>query len=474
MKQVFYTSNRGAFILLMLVFSGIFLLLLTSLGSLIFVQQKLALVKQNREQAFRFAETGLEYYKWFLSHFPTDLQNGTGVGGPYVVTVNDPEGGQIGSYSLTINGIAQCGAVSSVDIESTGQTVADPSYTRTLIGKHARPSVAEYAYILNSNVWAGSDRIVNGKYHSNGGIHMDGTVNADVTSSVATWLCTPSFGCQPPNETKPGVWGSGPNQQLWKYPVPQIDFAGISADLVNMKTIAQTQGRYFAPSGAEGYHVIFKNDGTFDIYRVTATESIKGNNGNGVNQEKSIIAAETLLGNYTSPTDCGLIFIEDTLWVEGVVKGKKSIIAADVTTPNVDRSIWLPNNITYTTNDGSDGVMVLGEYDVLIALNSPDDMTLQGIYIAQTGRFGRNHYTAGGSGQVPPAYGLYVVRNSLTIIGTIVSNGREGTKWTSGNNNFLSGYQNRTNSYDRKLATNPPPLTPYTSSDYRLVDWREK
>jgi hypothetical protein len=466
--------HRGSFLLLVLVFSGIFLLLTTTLGSLVFVQQKTSLAKENREKALQFAETGLEYYKWFLAHFPGDLQNGTGSSGPYVMNVSDPESGIIGSYSLEVSGNVQCGILSSVDITSTGKTTIDPSFMRTIFGRYARPSVAEYAYILNSNVWAGSDRIINGKYHSNGGIHMDGTVNANVLSSVTTWLCTPSFGCNNPNETKPGVWGSGPNQQFWQYPVPQIDFAGISADLVNMKTLAQASGRYFGPSGAEGYHVVFNNDGSFNVFVVTATTNIQGNNGNGPNQERSIIASETLLGNYSSPPDCGLIFVEDTLWVEGVVQGKKSIIAAEVTTPNVMKSVWLPGNITYTTNSGSDGIMVLGEQDVLISLNSPDVMTLQGIFIAQNGRFGRNHYTAGGSGQVPPAYGLYVVRTSLTIVGTIVSNLREGTKWTSGNNTFLSGYQTRINAYDRKLATNPPPLTPYTSSDYRFVEWREE
>jgi hypothetical protein len=458
----------------MLVFSGIFLLLVMSLGSLIFVQQKLSLAKQNREQAFRFAETGIEYYKWFLAHFPTDFQNGTGASGPYVVPVVDPEGGTIGQYSLTVDANTYCGLVGSVDLTSTGETSADPTFKRTLIARYARPSVADYAYVLNSNVWAGADRIINGKYHSNGGITMDGVVNSEVLSAVATWVCTSSYNCNNPNQTKPGVWGLGTNQQYWRYPVPQIDFAGISADLVSMKAAAQAQGRYFAPSGAEGYHVVFNANGSFDVYTVTQTTSIKGNNGNGVGNEKSIIAAETLLGNYTSPAGCGLIFIEDTLWVEGVVKGKKSIVAADVTTPNVDRSVWLLNNLTYANSDGSDGLMVLAELDNLITLNSPEDMTLMGVFVAQNGRFGRNHYTAGGSNQVPPAYGLYTVRDTLIIIGTIVSNGREGTKWTQGNNNFVSGYQYRFNSYDRKLASDPPPYTPFTSSDYRLVDWKEQ
>ncbi len=62
--------------------------------------------------------------------------------------------------------------------------------------------------------------------------------------------------------------------------------------------------------------------------------------------------------------------------------------------------------------------------------------------------------------------------------GTIVSNGRVGTKW--GYTiwpqcvNSWSGYNVRYNSYDRKLATDPPPLTPYVSSEYKFVEWGEK
>lgn len=464
----------------MLVFSAIFLLLVSALGSLVFVQQKLSLAKQNSEQAFRIAETGIEYYKWFLAHYPTDLQNGTGAAGPYVMNVSDPEGGVIGSYSLEIDGTSQCGVISAVDIQSTGQTVTDSSFTRTLVGRYARPSVAEYAYIINSNVWAGSDRVISGRYHSNGGIHMDGSINAPVSSAVSTWLCTSSFGCSP-SANQNGVYGSGTNQQLWTYPVPQIDFNGISVDLSNMKTYAQSQGLYFAPSGNYGYHVTFRVDGTIDVYTVTGTTQVWGySTQDGWVQERPVISSQTLVGNYAIPSACSLVFVEDNLWVDGVVSGKVTIVAADVTTPSVDRNVWLPGDLTYVADDGTHGVTVLGENNVLVGLNTPNTMNLRGVYIAQKGRFGRNHYcqsecdgSHGGSEGLPGALDPYVLRNTLTLIGSIVSSGREGTKWTSGGVT-TSGYSTRINSYDKKLANDPPPLTPYTSSDYRLIDWREE
>jgi hypothetical protein len=478
MNRRYIKGERGAFVLLMLVFSSIFLGLVSTLGSLIIVQQRLALAKQNREQAFRIAETGLEYYKWFLAHFPGDLQNGTGVPGPYVMDVSDPEAGVIGSYSLSVSGETQCGITSSIEIESVGQTVTDPSFKRTLVGKYARPSVAEYAYILNSNVWAGADRVISGPYHSNGGIRMDGSINSTISSGVSTWLCTSSFGCSP-SSNQNGVFGAGNNQQLWTYPIPQVDFNGISVDLSNLKTYAVSDGLYFAPSGNYGYHVTFLNDGSIDVYRVTGTTQVWGYTTEfGWVQERPVISSQTFVGNYAVPASCSVVFVEDNLWVDGVVSGRKTIVAADVTTPNVDRNVWLPSNLVYVADDGEHGLTVIGENNVLVGLNTPDTMDLRGVYIAQKGRFGRNHYcqtdcsgTSGDQG-LPSSLDPYVLRTQLTLIGSIVSNGREGTKWSSGGV-AISGYQARINAYDRKLATDPPPLTPYTSSDYRFIEWRE-
>jgi hypothetical protein len=97
---------------------------------------------------------------------------------------------------------------------------------------------------VNDSVWAGDDRVINGPYHSNGGVRMDGTANAPVTSSLSSWLCTDDFGCSH-NQTKDGVFGSGPNQDLWSYPTPQVDFSGIVADFSALKTKAQASGLYF-------------------------------------------------------------------------------------------------------------------------------------------------------------------------------------------------------------------------------------
>ena len=100
-------------------------------------------------------------------------------------------------------------------------------------------------------------------------------------------------------------------------------------------------------------------------------------------------------------------------------------------------------------------------------------MTVRGIFVAQTGYLGRNYYTTSGSHEVPSAYDSYVNQTLLTTIGTVVSNGRIGTKWTC-SGGFCSGCNNRVDTYDRLLAFSPPPFTPSSSPDFKLVLWREQ
>jgi hypothetical protein len=477
-------------IIVTLVFGGIFMMLITSLAGFVLTQKRQSTAKESREMAVQLAEAGIDYYKWFLAHNPNDTDGPSG-SFPYVDDYMDPEGGVMGSYSIEASGVSSCGEIQSFDITSTGWTAAAPQFQRTVSARYARPSVAEYAYIINSNVWAGSDRQIFGPYHSNGGIRMDGTNQSTVTSGQTTWLCNSSFGCGS-TTSQPGVFGAGPNSALWSYPQPTIDFGGISVDLADMKTRAQASGLYFATvSGASpryGYRLVLQSNGTVDVYQVTNSTQIwsktledSGNNLDGWVNRYEVVTAQTFLGNYTIPANCGLIFVEDRVWIEGVVSGKVTIAAADPDSA-YNPDVLIVNNITYTTNNGADGLALIGENNVLLSLVAPEDLTLNGIFIAQNGRFGRNHYTTTSDPpncpgscdvDVPSAYDSKVQVDDLVVHGTIVSNGREGSKWTSGGS-FSSGFADRFNSYDRNQATNPPPLTPHVSDDYEFIEWHEE
>jgi hypothetical protein len=457
-------QKKGYLLVLILVFGAIFFTMAVAFMGFIVTQHKAQVFNYNKERALDIAEAGLNYYKWFLAHNPNDVTNGTGLPGPYVGVYSDPEGAAIGEFSLEVASSTACGEMYAVDIYSTGNTYEEPEAGRQVYARYARPTIAEYAYIINSNVWAGADRVITGPYHSNGGIRMDGTNNSTVTSGQSTWSCTSSFGCSP-TETVDGVFGDGPNSDLWSYPAAPINFTGITVDLAAMQDKAQNAGGdYYGPSGRAGYHIIFKSDGTYDLRRVNS--KVNEPNGYAWGYYMNILNGTTLIGNYPIPSGCAVIYVEDQVWVEGVVNGKVTLAVADVDTTGVDPSIILNNNITYANEDS--GLLAIAEYDVLVGLVVPDDMVLNGIFVAQTGHFGRNHYDT----SMPNAWEEYIKRNSLTMTGTIVSNGREGTKWTS-NGVYVSGFETRINSYDRDLVSDPPPLTPEVSDTYEFIEWRE-
>jgi hypothetical protein len=258
-----------------------------------------------------------------------------------------------------------------------------------------------------------------------------------------------------------------------------VDFNGIATSLASLKTYSQTAGGlYFAPaSGAvnsRGYHVILKSNGTMDVYRVTGTVGVKGSADGAVFvTEYNIISTQVLLGTYTPPSACSLVFFEDRVWIEGVAKNKVTIVAATPTDSGTAPDIIIPANITYAASDGSSGLTAMAERNILIPLNSPDFMEIHGIFSAHSGYYGRNYYTTSGSNEVPSAYDSYVMQTQLTTAGTIVSSGRTGTKWTSGGT-FVSGYGTRVDAYDQLQATNPPPFTPFASPDHSFVLWREQ
>ena len=468
------TKNAGYLLVLVLVFGGIFLTITSSLIVFIITQSKLVAQKVELENAGQIAEAGLNYYKWFLTHYPNDTTNGTGLPGPYIGIYRDPEGAAIGEYSLSVASTTYCGDVASIDVTSVGYTYKAPTIQRTLTARYARPTVASFAVILNANVWAGSDRIINGPYHSNGGIRMDGTNNSVVTSGQSSWSCDSSFGCSP-TSNKAGVFTTTGNADtsLFDYPAAPINFAGLTVDLSAMQSRAQTRGGlYFGPSGAYGYQLQFNSGGTVTVSKVTNTTQHWGyTTEDGWQTERNIIAATTTVNTYTIPTNCPLIFVKDNVWLGGVVKGKVALAAADLDVGGKDPTIVLQKNITYTSATSS-GLMAVAEQDVLYGVNVPDDMTISGVFVAQNGKFGRNNYDSSGSYALPGAYTSYEIRNSETLNGTIVSNGRVGTQWTSGGV-IQSGFRNRTYTYDRNLIANPPPLIPATSDVYQFSEWRD-
>jgi len=473
-KQSF---NQGHLLILVLVFGGIFFVLITSFIGYIITQNQVVNFRYEQQRATEIAEAGLNYYKWYLAHHPDDVTNGTGLPGPYVHQFKDPEGDFIGEFSLDIASTSYCGSVASIDIASTGFTYDKPEAKSTVRARYSRPTVADYSFITNGAVWYGADRVITGPVHSNQGIRMDGYHNSFVGSGQTDWTCTGSFGCSP-NATVNGVHttGSHATPGLFTYPISPVDFAGLTLDLNEMKTRAiNNNGRYFGPTSSSfyGYLVTFNPDGTFSVRRVR---------NNAINywafdstqswhqDERNVINGTEDVGTYTIDSSCPLLYFEDKVWVEGVINQKVTLAAANLSS-SAQTNIVINGNITYTAGTNA-GLLAIAEDDVDVGLAVPFNLTANGIFIAQNGRFGRNHYRQDTSYGLPNSLDPFVLRGTLTRFGSVVSNGRVGTQWSSGGTT-VSGFANRITSFDQDQVDNPPPLTPETSDVYTLDNWQQ-
>ena len=201
--------------------------------------------------------------------------------------------------------------------------------------------------------------------------------------------------------------------------------------------------------------------------RVTGTSyawSVHADNLSTWQKDYHTITSEVTIGTFAVPPACSLIYSQAKTWIEGTVAGKVTLVAADAGSFSPD--IILRGNIGYATTDGSSGISAIAEHSVLIPLVVPSAMSIRGVFVAQTGYFGRDLYDC--------TYAPYDIRSSLTMNGTVVSNLRTGTKWGYGWCSGISGFQTRVDSYDRLLAFSPPPFTPAASVDYKLSLWREQ
>jgi len=369
-KIIFGKNLRGSITPALLVITGAFVVVIFALLLAVSLQLDFSHRQVSSEQALHIAEAGVNYYRWHLAHAPEDFQDGTGQVGPYEHEYLDPQGNAVGKYSLDVTPPSLGSTI--VTIRSTGWTYQFPKIKRTVRVQYGIPSFSEYAFLSNASSWYGLGVTVNGRIHSNNGIRMDGTNTSLVTSAQETYMCGSETGCSPPQQM-PGVWGSGGDQGLWQFPIPTIDFDSISLDLSNMLDASISDGLHLDSSGSRGYHLVFASDGTVTVTRVLSTSQIRGYSvpGEGLGEEGiggcrrlyQIITNETPIGTY-SLNNIPIIFAEDTIWVEGTVKGRITVVAATfpIASSNVD--IWIRGNLSYSAYDGSDVLGLISQNNI--------------------------------------------------------------------------------------------------------------
>lgn len=460
--------------LLAIVFGAVFLSVVGGLSGFALAEHRSQTVTHLRTQAVALAEAGLEQYRWraargLAAHSEAET---------FTMAHTSLAGGSVGDVSVSVTPIGACGEVIAHSVRSVGVT-ASQGVAASITARYAQPSVAEYAFVTNGNVFIESDRVVPGPIHANGGVRMDVVARAPVTSSAASWNCAFGGGCAT-DETVEGVFGTEEENSFWRYPVPQIDFMAIAAHIPVLKNIAERDGVYLPriSSGEKGmdaywrgYRLVFNEDRTVTVYRVTATEPVVplawANPSDAYDgaQDRTRIASSVMHGTYSLSEGCGLIYAEDHVWVEGVVSGKVTLVAANAD-PAVSPNVYVRGPVSYRTGSDVDGLTVIAEHNVLIAADAPAELSVSGVLVAQDGSVGRNAYACSTDGSV---------RETLTLIGSVVSNKRMITHWPSVVcDGGVGGYQVRTDIHDRTLADVPPPFTPRASEDFVFMGWREE
>lgn len=448
-------QQAGSILIMMVVLVMMVGVMFLSLGGLTNQHYRQGGLTAQDETAFQIAESGLNFARWRLAHDPTNFTSVS-------QEVSDQFAGVLGSYTLTFTPPPSGSTV--VKITSLGHTSNAPARDVTLEVTYGVPSLAQYVMITNSNAWYKSD--IHGKIHSNGGIRMDGTSDSIMTSAKATYTCQDFHGCH--NQTKPGIWGSGTDSALWQFPVAPIDYNGLTVDLLLMKTAAQSAGTYFGPSGAYGYHIVFNDNNTYTLYKVTSkNRPIRSYaEDTGWQNVSHDIATQTLLSTAAVPAN-GILYFEDTLWLNGEIRSRITVVAGRFPdTPSTNADIILNGNITYGgVRDGSRILGAVAQGNVLIPFaDAPNNFLMEGAYLAQHGRFGRRYYTSGEQ----------KFRSSITRYGMIGSNLTPVTAWSDGSGVVLSGYQQDVATYDPNLLYAPPPFFPTSDGEYQFLSWEQK
>lgn len=465
-------NQRGQLTLEVVFFSVVAVTLATGFIFLASSFLQLSVRSSNKAQAFAIAEAGIEYYRWHLAHAPQDFQDGTtNPTGPYVHNYYNKDGGLIGQFSLTITPPPPGSTI--VVIQSAGTVTADSSIQKIIKVKMGISSFARYAWALNSFVNFGSAANVYGQVQSNALIHFDGTAHNLVASAMATgtdpdsgdtrWGVHSAADPQPPTPitSQPNIFMAGR-----QFPVPAIDFLGLTQNLASIKSAAQASGTYIASSSAFGYDLVLATSGIYSVYKVTALVSPPGGCSNALNQSGwgtwSIQTESTsTVATGTIPL-YGNIFIEDNLWVRGQISNKHVTIASGrIPDPGPANwtSITVNSSTLYSSYNGSDTLALISQNNINVGLRSEDNLRVDGALMAINGRVGRYYYSSN--------CGTGYTRTLFTSDGMLGTNLRPAFYYGS------SGYNSRTYIYDANLLYGPPPSFPLTGSQYSLISWDE-
>ncbi len=462
-------SKNSQISLQIILFSAIFVFIITIFINWFYLTFQYSLKEYYKSTALYIAESGIEYYRWRLNHNPLDYQN---INSPLVQNFYDKNGRFLGKYTLEITPPATGSTI--VTIKSKGEIDSNPPIEKIVKVKVGRPSLAKYAIIVNENVRFGEGTEVYGEIYSNGGIRFDGLAHNLVSSAMESYddpdhsggyefgvhTHIPPVDPLPPSSVpvRSDIFKAGR-----KFPVPRLDFNMLTLDLAEIKNMASSSGFYWANSEGYGYELVIKPNNKFDLYKVTR---IKSSGLSCSNLTWTIYSTSSLIRDRDLP-DNGVMFFEDNLWVRGQINNRRVTIAVGrfPDQENTRPRIIVNQSLRYTNYDGSDAISLISQGDLLIGLESENDIRIDAALVSQEGFIGRPYYSNG--------CGTFYLRNSLTSYGMIASNKRYGFAWVCRGNTYCSGYRYRNLIYDSNLFYRPPPYFPLASDFYQIIDYEE-
>lgn len=448
-----------------------------------------------------------------------DLEECGGVCGPYIHDYEDYNDNVIGQFSLKITP-SEAGSTINI-IESTGHAYGNSSVRKKITALVGKRSLAEYSFLTHSPIWIGSGEATSGPLHSNGGIRFDDTCDAEVTSAVEEYNCSGiGHGC---SGVKSGIWGIGGPTTLWRFPVSPVDFDLFTVNLANIKTKALDGGTYFGGNAGvcgdgvcgvtenrfncsgedccpddcsarcgngncqrgetydicpndcpiEGYLVRFKPEGTFNVYKINSLRNKVKYHDYELNRSKweaeqianGSSALKQVGGDYDIPEN-GVIFIEDDVWVDGMVKGKITVAAARLDGKSSYARIRINGNIEYPEGErysGNNNLGLIAQGDILVPRYVPINLTIDATLLSQNGHVYFRNYK----------FGYRVIKNNIEIYGGIITN----LFWTwsyvfCAECPVINGFKTTNTIYNNNLIFNPPPSFP-TSENYEILSWEE-
>ena len=471
-------KQKGAILIYLIIIILVFLMIMFPIVTLLVAKFKLLATTIEREQALQIAEAGINYYEWHLAHFVNDYEDRTN---PSTVDPNDGHvytiapheykdfntNQTVGDFDLTIT--APIAGSTIVTIKSNGYTTDNPNIKRTVTVQYGIQSLAKYAFLSDANIWLAPDETVNGPLMSNNGVRFDGHANALIESTKSTYS-PPWVQGTPCSDPENGVWCCPrhdathcPAFSLFHYgpDVPNVPFGAITTGFQKMQDLAQNHGGIdLGPSGAQGYSLVFNSDGTFTVYKVTALINLNTDD-NNPDYDPATQSAGNLVYDHRAIPANGIIFVEDNVWVEGIVKGRATVAAANLNFGSTPPTIYIPHSIVYGARDGSDVLGLIAQNNIYVTYGADDVLVVDGALIAQEGAV----IFPGGP-----------VKTSITTFGTVMTYNMWTWTWEDGQNpdgswHVSSGYAQTYNNYDSHLLYGPPPSFPVLNSTYQVISW---